>query len=143
MTGKYLITTDKWFTAPDGLTYNTVWGNVQVLEDVVLGVKTNRNSTNWYAQIGGNGREIIVAGCQIHYAIRCNEKPNTEDVEEDEEYFYFYGYSGSCYQCKKGSYGFATSYSVGIVDSLKVTADKNLGEIDVLDESTDWLNLLK
>jgi hypothetical protein len=65
------------------------------------------------------------------------------NVEEDEGYFYFYGYSGSCYQCKKGSYGFATSYSAGIVDSLKVTADKNLGEIDVLDESTDWLNLLK
>lgn len=82
MQGKYLITTDKWFTAPDGLTYNTVWGNVKVLEDVVLGVKTNRNSTNWYAQIGGNGKEIIVAGCQIHYAIRCNEKPNTDDVED-------------------------------------------------------------
>jgi hypothetical protein len=80
MKGKYLITTDKWFTAPDGKTYNTVWGEINILEDSILGVKTNRNSTNWYAQIGRDGREIIVAGCQIHYAIKCEDKPNTEDV---------------------------------------------------------------
>jgi hypothetical protein len=82
MTGRYLITTDRWFVAPDGKSYNSVWGNVQVLEDSLLGVKTNRNSTNWYAQIGGNGKEIIVAGCQIHYAIRCEAAPNIEHVED-------------------------------------------------------------
>lgn len=82
MTGKYLITTDKWFTAPDGLTYNTVWGNVKILADDVLGVKTNRNATNWYAQVGENGKEVIVAGCQIHYAVRCESKPNIDEVED-------------------------------------------------------------
>lgn len=82
MTGKYLVTTDHWFLAPDGRTYNGVWGDVKILEDGILGVKTNRMSTNWYAQIGGNGREIIVAGCQIHYAVRCEEKPHAGDVED-------------------------------------------------------------
>ena len=82
MTGKYLITTDHWFLAPDGRTYNGVWGNIEILEDGILGVKTNRMSTNWFAQVGGNGREIIIAGCQIHYAVKCEEKPYIGDVED-------------------------------------------------------------
>ena len=82
MTGKYLITTDRYFVAPDGKTYTAVWGDVKLVEDSILGVKTNRNSANWYAVVGGNGREIIVAGCQIFYAIKCEEKPHTGDVED-------------------------------------------------------------
>ena len=80
MTGKYLITTEKWFTAPDGKVYQAVWGDVKLVEDSILGVKTNRNSANWYAVVGGNGREIIIAGCQIFYAIKCEEKPYTGDA---------------------------------------------------------------
>lgn len=82
MTGKYLITTDRYFVAPDGKTYTAVWGDVKLVEDSILGVKTNRNSANWYAVVGGNGREIIVAGCQIFYAIKCEEQPHTGDVED-------------------------------------------------------------
>jgi cytochrome c5 len=82
MTGKYLITTDRYFVAPDGKTYTAVWGDVKLVEDSILGVKTNRNSANWYAVVGGNGKEIIVAGCQIFYAIKCEEKPHTGDVED-------------------------------------------------------------
>lgn len=82
MKGKYLITTDGWFYAPDGKQYRAVWGEVQILGDTVLGIKTNRVSTNWYALVGTNGREAIVAGCQIHYAVRCETKPNTEPVDD-------------------------------------------------------------
>lgn len=82
MTGKYLITTDRYFVAPDGKTYTAVWGDVKLVEDSILGVKTNRNSANWYAVVGANGKEIIVAGCQIFYAIKCEEKPHTGDVED-------------------------------------------------------------
>jgi hypothetical protein len=74
MEGKYLITTEKYFTAPDGLSYQAVWGDVKIVEDAILGVKTNRNSANWYAVVGGNGKEIIIAGCE--------EKPNTGRVME-------------------------------------------------------------
>lgn len=82
MKGKYLITTDNWFTAPDGKLYKAAWGNVEILEDSVLGVKTNRNSSNWYAKVGSTENHIILAGCQIHYAVRCEEKPNTGMAED-------------------------------------------------------------
>ncbi len=80
MNGKYLITTDAWFLAPDGKQYRAAWGEVEILEDNFLGVKTNRNSANWYAKVGGENNFIIIAGCQIHYAIKSEEKPNTDNV---------------------------------------------------------------
>lgn len=79
---KYLITTDAWFIAPDGNQYRAVWGNVTVIEDSFLGVKTNRNSSNWFAKVGSENNHVIIAGCQIHYAVRCEEKPNTGDTKE-------------------------------------------------------------
>jgi hypothetical protein len=83
MKGKYLITTDKYFVAPDGLTYSAAWGDVNILGDEsIMGIKTNRQSANWYAAVGGNGREIVIAGCQIFYAIRCEDKPNTDRATE-------------------------------------------------------------
>ena len=41
MKGKMLITTDAWFYAPDGLKYRSAWGDVKIVEDSSLGVKTN------------------------------------------------------------------------------------------------------
>ncbi len=79
---KYLITTDNWFYAPDGRQYKSVWGEVEVLEDSILGVKTNRNSTNWYAKIGSKEKYVIIAGCQIHYAVKCENKPNLDNVDD-------------------------------------------------------------
>ena len=80
MKGKYLITTDNWFFAPDGKQYKSVWGNVEIVEDSVLGIKTNRNASNWYAKVGSEDKHVIIAGCQIHYSIKCNEKPNIHSV---------------------------------------------------------------
>lgn len=82
MQGKYLITTDAWFYAPDGKQYKAAWGDVQIIEDTFLGLKTNRNSTNWFAKVGSEQKHVVIAGCQIHYAIKCNEKPNTEVIED-------------------------------------------------------------
>ena len=81
MTDKYLVTTDCWFHAPDGSQYKAAWGSIEILGDDFLGIKTNRNSTNWYAKIGSEEKHIIVAGCQIHYAVKCNEKPNTGNAK--------------------------------------------------------------
>jgi hypothetical protein len=80
MSGKYLITTDAWFIAPDGKYYRAVWGNVEIVEDNILGVKTNRNSSNWFAKVGSKDNHVLIAGCQIHYAIRCQSQPNNERV---------------------------------------------------------------
>jgi len=82
MQGKYLITTDNWFYAPNGLKYRSVWGDVKIVEDSLLGIKTNRNSSNWYAYVGNEEKGMIVAGCQIHYAVKCDKAPNTDIVKD-------------------------------------------------------------
>ena len=82
MKGKYLITTDNWFYAPDGKQYRAVWGDVEVLSDEVLGVKTNARSSNWYAKVGTDRNHVIVAGCQIHYACKSNTKPNVDMTQD-------------------------------------------------------------
>ena len=64
----YLITCDNWFMAPDGESYKGVWGTFKGIhnDSETLGIKTNRGSTNWYAELGN----MFIAGCQIHYAIK-------------------------------------------------------------------------
>jgi len=79
MKGKYLITTDNYFIAPNGRLYRSVWGEVTIIEDSFLGIKTNRNSTNWFAKVGSENNHVIIAGCQIHYVLRCEEQPNNEN----------------------------------------------------------------
>lgn len=75
MKGKYLIHCDSWFTAPDGMQYKAVFGNVEILTDDYLGIKTNRNAHNWFAKVGSEENHVIIAGCQIHYSVKC-EKVN-------------------------------------------------------------------
>lgn len=82
MKGKYLITTDSWFIAPDGKQYRAVWGDVRILEDAFLGLKTNRNSSNWFAMVGTESNHVIIAGCQIHYAVMCETKPEDGLVKD-------------------------------------------------------------
>lgn len=76
----YLITTDDWFVAPDGSQYKSAWGEFRgtfSAEDV-LGIKTNRNSTNWYASFGDLG----LGGCQIHYWIE-TDSPSFDKAKAD------------------------------------------------------------
>lgn len=85
MKGKYIITTDAWFYAPDGKLYRAVWGEVEVFDDnQVLGIKTNAKATNWYAKIGTDENHVIVAGCQIHYAMKCENEPEYHRIEAHE-----------------------------------------------------------
>ena len=82
--GKYLITTDNWFIAPDGDQYRAVFGTVHGIskDEETLGIKTNRSSTNWYLQIGN----MVVAGCQIHYCIKTetvNIHPVMREIEHE------------------------------------------------------------
>lgn len=81
MKGKYLITTDAYFLAPDGKEYKSAWGEVEIISDSFLGIKTNIRSSNWFAKVGSEENHIIIAGCQIHYAIKCINKPFTEKSE--------------------------------------------------------------
>lgn len=75
----FLITTDRFFVAPNGQQYCAVWGKVEIIQDNdLLGIKTNARSSNWYAKVGPEDNYVIIAGCQIHYAIKCNERPSDE-----------------------------------------------------------------
>lgn len=83
MEGKYLITTDDWFFAPDGQQYKAVWGNVEIVSDAFLGVKTNYRSANWFAKVGTDDNHVIVAGCQIHYAIKSSKRPSEQPLKTE------------------------------------------------------------
>lgn len=83
---KYLITTDAWFTAPDGQQYKAVFGTVTAVnnDEATLGIKTNRGSANWYVNIGN----MIIAGCQIHYCIKTDQvdtEPKQREIEHNGE----------------------------------------------------------
>jgi hypothetical protein len=62
-------------------------------------------------------------------------------VEEDDNYFYFYGYSGSCYKCHKKGYGFMTSYGSNTLDNMIKRAGKGGVAVEVMDEKTNWFGL--
>ncbi len=79
---KYLITTDDWFFAPDGESYKAVFGTITAIKNDkdILGIQTNRHSTDWYLSIGN----MMIAGCQIHYCIQTDSVssiPPTREIE--------------------------------------------------------------
>jgi hypothetical protein len=78
---KVLVTTNNWFYAPNGTQCHAVWGTVKSIPDAEIfwGLKTNRNSTNWYLEIG----DMIIAGCQIYYIIK-TDRPNFGEVDDFE-----------------------------------------------------------
>lgn len=72
----YLVTTDGWFYGPDGETYRAAWGVAQMFKtEDALGFTPSRPSTNWFLQIGNGDKSILIAGCQIHYFVKCKGKP--------------------------------------------------------------------
>lgn len=73
---RVVITTNNWFYAPDGKEYRGVFGTVKAVcsDEQTLGIKTNRNATNWYAVVGN----MTIAGCQICYVIRADKAPPDE-----------------------------------------------------------------
>ena len=69
--GCHLVTTDEFFIGPDGRDYKAVWGEVEILEDSILGIKTNARSSNWFLKVGHEQNYVIIAGCQVHYITKC------------------------------------------------------------------------
>jgi hypothetical protein len=57
-------------------------------------------------------------------------------VEVDEQYFYFYGSSGSCYRCHKEAYGIRMN-NAEIWNLLK---QKYEDKVELMPEDTDWLS---
>ena len=98
----FLITTDNWFFAPDGEQYRAVWGKVTAILDSTktLGVTTNDKSTNWYVVIGN----MVVAGCQIHYAIQADNvsfAPTETRIEHEGKHSFHQNRIGQIYNANE------------------------------------------
>jgi hypothetical protein len=62
-------------------------------------------------------------------------------VEEDNENYYFYGHSGSCYKCHKKGYGVMTTYSRSVLDNMVEKLKSNGRSIEVLEDQEDWMQV--
>lgn len=99
---KALITSDSWFYGPDGCTYRAVFGTVHKITNAeeTLGIKPNARSTNWYVHIGN----MVVAGCQIHFAIRTDKcrLGEVSDYREEEGREYRFTRPSHIYNADEG-----------------------------------------
>jgi hypothetical protein len=78
----------------------------------------------------------VLAGWSGGYATGDSWRMNSgiTAVEEDEHHFYFYGSSGSCYQCHKESYGLRMNNAY-VWNALQ---EKHGDKVDLMPEDTDW-----
>lgn len=60
-------------------------------------------------------------------------------VEQDEKFYYFIGFSGSCYKCHKKGYGTSTSYGLGVLNKIIKQAG---GKVELMEDVDDWGNLV-
>lgn len=76
---KVLITTQNWFTAPDGSDYKAVWGTLKAVHtsEVTLGFTPSRANTNWFIEVGN----MVIAGCQVLYILQCEYEPNFDKAD--------------------------------------------------------------
>ena len=71
----YLLTTYDWFFAGDGQQYKAVWGRCELLKaEELMGFRPT-HGTNWVIRLGNGDVQIIIAGCQINYAVRTDTPP--------------------------------------------------------------------
>jgi len=62
------------------------------------------------------------------------------EVEEDDDFYYFIGFSGSCYKCHKKKYGTVTSYGYEILNKIIKQGD---GQIILMEDNEDWINVVQ
>lgn len=62
-----------------------------------------------------------------------------KSIEQDQDYYYFIGFSNSCYKCHKKGYGTATFYGLGILNNL---IDKGQGLIQLMEDVDDWSEII-
>jgi len=61
-----------------------------------------------------------------------------KEVHEDDDHYYFIGFSGSCYKCSKKGYGIMDSYGLA---TLRHIIDSGDGLISLMEDNNDWLAL--
>lgn len=61
-------------------------------------------------------------------------------VEQDEDFYYFTGFSGSCYKCRKKSYGIRASYGLSILDAI---IEQEKGQVKLMEDVDNWENVIQ
>lgn len=61
----------------------------------------------------------------------------------DNEYYYMYGYSGSCYVCHKNNYGITSTYGLDILNKILTQYKNEIKLIDNVDDAILILDKLK
>ena len=62
-----------------------------------------------------------------------------EKVEQDENFYYFIGFSGSCYKCHKNTYGTMTSFGVGILNHI---LEQGGDLVELMDDVDNWETII-
>ena len=110
--------------------------NVSETPDGWVVVKIINNKETYYKVFGGwSGGYLDGDRWKLNSGI--------SKIEEDNENYYFYGYSGSCYQCNKKHYSRLTSYCLNTLKSIIDSAKEKDVQITIMDKDTNWLELIK
>jgi hypothetical protein len=73
------------------------------------------------------------------YGDRYRLNSGISKVEQDENFYYFIGFSGSCYKCHKKGYGTATSYGLVVLNTI---IEQGNGQIELMEDADDWTNVV-
>jgi len=60
-------------------------------------------------------------------------------VEQDKSFYYFIGFSGSCYKCHKKGYGTKAPYGLGILNKI---IELGSGQIELMEDVNYWENVI-
>jgi hypothetical protein len=74
-----VVTVDDWFYGPNGNRYNSVYGLVSIVKARDLLGFDPKNAANWFILVGSPGQQVLIAGCRVHYAAMCHERPGIMD----------------------------------------------------------------
>ena len=99
---------------------------------VILKLKAGQLDSGFYKVLAGwSGGYLDGDSWQLNSGIT--------DVEQDNNHYYFYGESGSCYKCHKDSYGLRNNNAY-VYNSLK-KQERFEDQVFLMSEDTDWMKV--
>jgi hypothetical protein len=112
--------------------------NISEIPDKWMVVKIDNNLDKSFYKVFATW----VGGYRYLNGDRWKLNSGIKSVESDNDYYYFIGYSGSCYKCHKKAYGIGTSYGEEVLHSMIENASKINITMSILSEDTEWKELL-
>jgi len=104
---------------------------------VVLKLKADKDADPIYKVLAGwSGGYLDGDSWRMNSGI---SSVTISSVTENDDYLEFWGYSGSCYVCRKGAYRL-TMANAGVYNKLK-KHEQFEGQVILMPEDTDWLNV--